>query len=351
VEEAQEADPEPEPEGGGILRLVVEGGVRETELLKGVPEVLDAALARREHAAEDHGFGFLEAREGRRCRLVLPGDGLADPGVGQVFHPGDDVADLAGPDPVRLDRLGREVAEFLDFVLGFGGHQQDPVAGVEFAVDDPDEDDDPAIGIEPGIEKQRLERRLGVSLGGRDPVDDPLKHGLDAGPPLGADEQRLLPLEADDVFHLVQRLFDVRLDEIDLVDDGDEDQVVLDGEVGVGHGLGFDALGGVDDQHRPVAGGEAPRDFVGKIHVARRVDQVEDVFFARFRPEQQSGRLGLDRDPPFPFEVHGVQDLLLELPGRKGAREFDAPVGQGGFPVVHVGDDRKIADILHPDSI
>ena len=57
-------------------------------------------------------------------------------------------------------------------------------------------------------------------------------------------------------------------------------QPLSDGQVGVGHGLGLDALGGIDDQERPLAGGQGPGDLVVEVHVAGRVDEVEHVRLA-----------------------------------------------------------------------
>ena len=63
---------------------------------------------------------------------------------------------------------------------------------------------------------------------------------------------------------------------------GEDVEVVVDGQVAVGQRLRFDALRGVDDEHRPFARGEAARDFVGEVDVAGRVDQVEDVVLPVF---------------------------------------------------------------------
>jgi hypothetical protein len=46
--------------------------------------------------------------------------------------------------------------------------------------------------------------------------------------------------------------------QVDLVQARDQLQARLDGEVGVGDRLGLDALGGVDDEQRALAGGERP---------------------------------------------------------------------------------------------
>ena len=47
--------------------------------------------------------------------------------------------------------------------------------------------------------------------------------------------------------------------QVDLVQRGDDLEVVLERQVAVGEGLGLDALGGVDDEHDALAGGEAER--------------------------------------------------------------------------------------------
>jgi len=55
---------------------------------------------------------------------------------------------------------------------------------------------------------------------------------------------------------------------IDLVDDGDDFEVVVEREVGVGEGSALDALAGVDDQERAFARLKAAGDFVREIDVA-----------------------------------------------------------------------------------
>ena len=54
---------------------------------------------------------------------------------------------------------------------------------------------------------------------------------------------------------------------------------------------------------------------------------------------------GLDGDAPFLLQLHVVQQLGTHLPLRDGVGELQQPVGQGGFPVVDVGDDGEIADL------
>ena len=53
--------------------------------------------------------------------------------------------------------------------------------------------------------------------------------------------------------------------------------------------------------------------------------------------------VGLDGDAALAFEVHGVEDLLAHLSPAESGREFQHPIGQGGFAVVDVGDDAEVA--------
>ena len=62
---------------------------------------------------------------------------------------------------------------------------------------------------------------------------------------------------------------DVGVRQVDLVDDGNDGEVLLHRQMDIGDGLGFDALGGVNDQQGPFAGAQAAGDFIGEIHMAR----------------------------------------------------------------------------------
>ena len=82
-------------------------------------------------------------------------------------------------------------------------------------------------------------------------------------------------VEADDLLDLPPRLLGLRARQIDLVDDRDDFEIVLDRQIRVRQRLRFDALRRIDQQQRAFARGKRPRDFVRKIDVPGRVDQVE----------------------------------------------------------------------------
>jgi len=55
----------------------------------------------------------------------------------------------------------------------------------------------------------------------------------------------------------------------------------------------------------------------------------------------------LDRDPTLPLEVHGVEDLVAELPVFHRPAALDEAVGERRFAVIDVGDDAEVADVVH----
>ena len=182
------------------------------------------------------------------------------------------------------DRLRREDADLHRLVVLPFGHQPDLHARPQHAVDHADDDDDAAVGVVPGVEDQRLERRVGIAGRRRQARDDRLENLRRRRCPASRWRgSRRSPSRPMMSVNLAARLLGLRARQIDLVDDRDDLEVVLDRQVGVGQRLRLDALRRVDQQQRAFAGGQRPRDFVREVDVPRRVDQVEDVLLAVVR--------------------------------------------------------------------
>ena len=79
--------------------------------------------------------------------------------------------------------------------------------------------------------------------------------------------------------------------------------------------------------------------------MTRRVDEVQDIFLAVVGAVVQTHGAGLDGDAALALKLHGVEDLILHLALFNGVTLLQQAVGQRGFAVVNVGDDRKIADM------
>ena len=96
----------------------------------------------------------------------------------------------------------------------------------------------------------------GSPTGRRDALDDGVEQLGDALAGLGADAQDLVGRDAEHLLDLRGVAVGVGGRQVDLVEGGDDLEVVLEGQVAVGQRLGLDALGGVDEQDDALAGGQ-----------------------------------------------------------------------------------------------
>ena len=270
----------PKPSADRRLRLVEERRVVQAQLLERVAQLGVLVPLDRVEAGEHHRLQLFEAREGLDRRPCRFGDRVADLRVADLLDVRDEKSHLAGAQRVHRHRLGREDAELLGIVVLSFRHQPDPHARADRAVDDADDDHDAAIRVVPRVEDQRLERGVGVPGRRREPLDDRLENLRHPGADLGAGQDRAVAVEPDDVGDLAARLLGLRARQVDLVDDRDDLEIVLDGEIRVGQRLRLDALRGVDQQQRAFARGQRSRDLVGEVDVPRRVDEIEDVVVA-----------------------------------------------------------------------
>ena len=196
------------------------------------------------------------------------------------------------------------------------------------------------------VEDERPGRSLGLALRRRDAVHHRLEHGRHPFSGLGRDVQDVGTGAADDAHDLVRPLLGLGAGQIDLVEHRDDLKVVLEGKQRVGESLRLHSLGGVDHQDRALAGGQAARDLVGEVHVARSVDEVELVLLAVVRLVVDPHGLGLDGDAALALQVHAVEHLLAHLPLGDRVGDLKDAVGQRRLAVVDVGDDGEIADML-----
>ena len=113
-------------------------------------------------------------------------------------------------------------------------------------------------------------------------MDDLFKDLLHIQPCLGGNARRMFTVKPDHILNL--RCHPVRVGawKIDLIDHGKDLQIVVKGKVHIPQRLGFDPLSRIHDQHRAVAGRKGAGDLIVKVHMARGVNQVQDVFFPIF---------------------------------------------------------------------
>ncbi len=177
-------------------------------------------------------------------------------------------------------------------------------------------------------------------------MHDRLENLVDPDAHLGAAVDRFLGRDGENFLELPMDRGQVGVGQIDLVDHRHDREALFVREMDVGDRLRLDALGGVDDEERAFAGREAARNFVGKIHVAGRIEQVEPVFLAVLRGVTHRHRVRLDRDPALAFEIHRIEELILFLAVVNRAGALEQAIRQSRFAVIDVRDDAEIAGQL-----
>jgi hypothetical protein len=181
--------------------------------------------------------------------------------------------------------------------------------------------------------------------------DNRLQDFLNADPVLGGAEDRQIRIKPQFLIHLLLHSRHIGGGQVDLVDHGKDGEVILHGFVEIGQGLGLNALRGIHEEQHAVAGGKSPGHFIRKIHVARRVDEIEGESLTALAHVGKSDGVALDGDPSFPFKIHGIEDLIPEETLFHKAGALNQAVRQGGFPVINVGDDAEVADLGHNVSL
>ena len=347
VEHTQKAAAEAKAQCHRALRLEGQGGVVELELLQGVPEIRVLTAVLGVHAAVDHGLGLPVAGQGLGGRIVQARDGVAHLGGLDILDGSGEIAHLA-----RLQDLAGLVAQrtqqaaLQHLVLGAGGHHLHVHAPAEGTLHNAEVHDDALIGIIVAVEDQCPEGSVDVAGGGGDILHHVLQHRRDIDAHFGGDLRSIHGGEGQDVLDLVLHPGRIGGREVDLIDHRPDLQVVVHGEVGVGQGLGLNALGGIHYQQSPLAGRQRPADLVVEVHVARGVDEVQGIGLPILGLVVKGHRTGLDGDAPLLLQVHVIQELVFHVPLRHSAALFQQPVRQSGLAMVNVGNNTEISDVF-----
>ena len=239
--------------------------------------------------------------------------------------------------------------DFENLIFRARGHQADGRVLADHAVHNAHENDNAAVGVVLAVEDERLEGRCGVALRGGDVLYDILRHGLDVDAVFRGDLRRVHRRDTDDILDLGFGALRVGGGQVDLIDDGQDFQIVFQREICVCKRLRLHTLRGVHDEHRALARGERAGDLVVEVHMARRVDEIERVGFAVFGLIGQADGARLDGDAALALKIHIVKDLLGHFALLHRAAQLDEPVGQRGFAVVNVRDDGEIPDMALVD--
>ena len=227
---------------------------------------------------------------------------------------------------------------------GARGHHAHALAGGEHAVNDTHVGDDAAVRVVHGIKNHRARGRLGVALGGGDGLDDAVEQLLDTLTGLAGDLEHLVLVTADQLSNLMGVLLGLSARQVDLVQDRDDREVILEGQVQVRERLCLDALRGIDEEDRTLTCRERTRNLVGEVHVPRRIDHVERVGASLIRPRHAHG-LALDRNATLALNVHAIEVLVAHLAGLNDTGQLEHTVRERRLPMIDMGDDAEVTDL------
>ncbi len=294
------------------------------------------------NAAEHHRMNFLEARQDAR-RVPRVGDGVAHLHLSRRLDVGREITGFAHFQFFAHVGLGIEAADFLDLDVFAGVEQLHLHARLQFAVEHADMRDDALVGVEQRVKRQRLQTRRARGLRRGNALHDGFQNFLNADSLLRARGNRQRRINRQNILNLPLCLRHVRVRQVNLVNDRYDFQILLPRQMHVGDGLRLHALRRIHDEQRAFARAQAARDFVGEIHVAGRVNQVQLIGLAVARRVTHRNRMGLDGDAAFALQIHRIEQLRLHVARGDGARAMEEPIRQRRLAVVNVGNDAEIS--------
>ena len=347
MEHPEEATPESESKGCGALGLKHQRRVVELKFFHRSPQLFVVFGVHRVDACEHHGLDVFKALHSFAAGVGLGRQGVPDFDLFGVFDARDDVADVASGEGLSRLEVESKHPNFIGPVLAPGGHEFHEVAFVNGAVEDAEVRDDATERVEDRIEDHRLERLLHVALGCRDAFNHSLENGFDTQACFAAGGQDVLHVASNEVDDLFAHHFRICRIQVHFVEHGNDLQVMLQRQVQVADGLGLNALGGVHNQKRTFTCRNGPGHFVAEVDVTWGVNQVQHVVLAVLAAVLHLDGVALDGDASLALQIHVVQRLLLQFAVGNGSRGLEEPIGQGALPVVDVGDDAEVADVLH----
>lgn len=87
--------------------------------------------------------------------------------------------------------------------------------------------------------------------------------------------------------------------------------------------------------------------------MTRCVDEIKEIFISLGIQVGHGHGMTLYRNPPFTFQIHGIEQLFLHLSLHHRLGAFEQPIGQSCLAVIDMSDDAEISnpfDVHHKKS-
>ena len=192
-----------------------------------------------------------------------------------------------------------------------------------------------------------MQRTFGIALRSGNTLDDSRQNILYALSRLARRSQDRVGIATEQVDNLILHFVNHCRIHIDLIEYGDNLQVVAQCKIEVRDCLCLNALSCIDYEQCAFARCDSTRNFIREVDVSRGVNQIECIGLTIVVMVLHLDSVALDCDTFFAFEVHIVEHLRLHFALIKRVGVFEQTVGQCAFAVIDVSDDTEIADIFH----
>jgi len=240
-------------------------------------------------------------------------------------------------------------------ILGFGRkdtepqhlelHKADVSVQADGARHDTEKHDNTLVTVVPGVENESLEGSFGIALGRGQTVNDGFENFRYALAGFGGALEGIRAVDPDDVLNFFLHFFRMGGGKIDFVENRNDLDVLIESEVDISQGLGFNALSGVNNEQGAFACRERTGNLVVEVDVPWRVQKIEFVLLAVVRLVGNAHGLRLDGNAAFPLDVHAVKVLILGFTGADHLGDVQYAVSQSRFSVVDMRDDAEISNV------
>ena len=242
--------------------------------------MFEVAGVDRINSAEDHRMNFLKSGQWLARRVALIGNGVADFHVGGAFDVGDEITDITRFQSRLYEHLRREHAHFLDLVARIVAHQFNRVICLHRSRNNAHVTNHAAVNIEHRIKHKSAQCLVRRFLRRWNSLHNRFQNFLDANSHFRAGFDRFLGRDGENLFQLPMDGGHIRIWKIDFVNDRHDREALFVREMHVRYGLRLNPLGCVHNQQCPFARRQTSRNFVGKIDMPWRVEQVQPIRFA-----------------------------------------------------------------------
>ena len=303
------------------------------------------AVGRKKPAENDRLRRFKAVQSGRAGFFVF-GHRIPDTGIGDFFNRRGKIADFTGGQRVHRVALRAKHADLIDRMGRAGRHHANFHAFFQRAVNHPHQHHHAQIRVIPAIDQHRFQRRFHIAFGRRQLRHNRFQHIANAEAGFGGNIDTVFRIQPDNVFNLGFDALRLGGRQIDLVQHRHNLMVHINRLIDIGQGLRLNPLAGINHQKRAFASRQRAVYFIGKIDMARRINQVQLISLAILRLIIQPHGLRLNGDAAFALNIHIIQHLLRHFALAQTAGHLNQAVGQSRFAVVNMGNDGEITNMV-----